>query len=100
MSVEYYLNCRKNYKRVLSDLDEMIRCYSNIANLIDDDESDYICYNLNFFINKHKHVTRLLDICEKRIKMMCRHDYVTDLVDIDPDTSKSITYCSICEHTK
>lgn len=29
----------------------------------------------------------------------CHHDIVTDLIDIDPDRSMTITYCTQCEKT-
>ena len=35
----------------------------------------------------------------KQIKAVCVHEYVEDYVDIDLDTSKKITYCSICDST-
>ena len=37
---------------------------------------------------------------DEQIKQKCQHNYVTDDIDIDPDTSIRICYCSICEHTK
>lgn len=29
----------------------------------------------------------------------CKHEYITDLIDIDPEKSQVITYCIHCEHT-
>jgi hypothetical protein len=37
---------------------------------------------------------------DDQIKNKCQHNYVTDYIDIDPDNSTRIQYCSICEHTK
>lgn len=30
----------------------------------------------------------------------CVHEWVIDLIDIDPDNSRQITYCKHCEFTK
>ena len=30
----------------------------------------------------------------------CSHEWVFDLIDIDPDRSMHITYCVLCEKTK
>ena len=37
---------------------------------------------------------------EYRLGYICRHDWIFDLIDITPDKSQYITYCSICEVTK
>jgi len=34
---------------------------------------------------------------DEQIKNKCQHNYVTDYIDIDPDNSMRICYCSICE---
>jgi hypothetical protein len=30
----------------------------------------------------------------------CNHQFVKDLIDINPDYSKEITYCTLCGYTK
>jgi hypothetical protein len=42
---------------------------------------------------------KVLQSIEKKLKCECKHEYIEDYIDIDPDTSKCITYCSICECT-
>ena len=37
---------------------------------------------------------------EYRLGYICRHDWIFDLIDITPDKSQYIPYCSICEVTK
>ena len=34
---------------------------------------------------------------DDQIKNKCQHNYVTDDIDIDPEKSMKICYCSICE---
>ena len=42
----------------------------------------------------------LLHEINTRIDENCHHSWVTDLIDIDPDTSKTIIYCKHCEKNK
>ena len=35
-----------------------------------------------------------------RIYTLCSHDFVKDLIDITPDRSQEICYCTICECLK
>ena len=35
----------------------------------------------------------------KYLHKHCKHDVVEDLIDIDPDRSKNISYCTICGNT-
>ena len=41
-----------------------------------------------------------LQIIEEQIKNKCQHNYVTDYIDIDPEKSMKICYCTICENNK
>ena len=36
----------------------------------------------------------------KALKPECKHEYVTDTIDITPEKSQQITYCVFCESTK
>uniref|UniRef100_A0A6C0JX25 Uncharacterized protein n=1 Tax=viral metagenome TaxID=1070528 RepID=A0A6C0JX25_9ZZZZ len=35
----------------------------------------------------------------KYLHKNCKHNIITDLIDIDPDRSKVISYCTICGNT-
>ena len=41
----------------------------------------------------------ILNYVEKYIKKHCKHEIIQDLIDIDPDRSKTIFYCKHCETT-
>jgi hypothetical protein len=41
----------------------------------------------------------ILKLVTKYLHKHCRHDVVHDLIDIDPDRSRTITYCTICGNT-
>ena len=43
---------------------------------------------------------QVVDFVEKNINNTCQHEWTNDLIDITPDTSKHICYCSKCEVTK
>ena len=43
--------------------------------------------------------TKILETIEEYIETHCQHVKVDDLIDIDPDRSKSITYCEVCYKT-
>lgn len=40
--------------------------------------------------------SKLCTILQEYIKKNCKHSIITDLIDIDPDTSKTIHYCKKC----
>ena len=39
-------------------------------------------------------------IVEDKLNNICEHEWIIDLIDIDPDRSKIITYCKHCELSK
>ena len=39
-------------------------------------------------------------LCDDKIVELCSHEFVDDSIDIDPDKSENITYCTICGFTK
>ena len=49
-----------------------------------------------------RQTTEYFDILKRVTKYLhkhCRHNEVHDLIDIDPDRSQTITYCTICGNT-
>lgn len=43
--------------------------------------------------------SRILKLMEEYLSKNCDHEIVKDLIDLDPDRSKTITYCSKCYTT-
>lgn len=41
----------------------------------------------------------ILNRVKKYLHKHCKHNVVHDLIDIDPDRSQEISYCTICEST-
>ena len=48
---------------------------------------------------KNDEYKEILHYVEKYIKTHCKHEIIQDLIDIDPDRSKTIFYCKHCETT-
>lgn len=108
MSLEYYLLCRNKYDNIILHLKEIIENYDDIflhtANLdLDEAENimDFYQHNTHKdqFVSKLKCVTSLRQICESKIKQICNHEFVTDMIDINPERSQNITFCRICDYT-
>ena len=41
-------------------------------------------------------IENLTNIVEQRIKSGCKHEYVEDYIDVDPERSQRICYCNKC----
>jgi hypothetical protein len=109
MSLEYYLFSRRQYSDIIKSVDEILGKYELMCVLTTAEgaalERDYYDTfkpheNKHLFTEKLRHVQKCKKICEQKILELCRHVYVTDYIDITPDRSEQITYCSVCEHTK
>jgi|10_taG_2_1085330.scaffolds.fasta_scaffold13557_4 hypothetical protein len=46
------------------------------------------------------HITQKLHIINNFLSKNCNHTWITDDIDISPDHSKQIIYCSKCELTQ
>jgi hypothetical protein len=45
-------------------------------------------------------LTKFIDNLELLKKNICNHEYIYDLIDIDPDKSQTIQYCKKCNKIK
>lgn len=108
MSLEYYLLSKKKYESIMKHLESVIENFEDIFSYtteFDMDEAEYIldifqprCHS-EYIRSKLKCVRHLKNICEKKIKELCVHEFVNDTIDISPERSQNITYCKICEYT-
>ena len=71
--------------------------------------SDYSQYNkdineINQMLNnQNEYIKQIILLNEKvkqKIASLCKHEWIVDSIDIDPDRSKTIEYCKICQITK
>ena len=89
LEVQLLINLRKLFKEQLFFLNnnsEEIRAILVYLNELPQYENTSKLYLENFL----KHI-------DEQIKNKCQHNYVTDDIDIDPEKSMKICYCSICE---
>ena len=77
-----YENCFKCYKINEIEYYNLIHKYINETDRINKNKLDY---------NKN-----MLKKINNLIIKKCKHEWIDDLIDIDPDRSKSIRYCSKC----
>ena len=110
MSVDYYLQSKKVYKNISYHLKEIIDIYSEFIELTKDEEN---LYNYNkeadimnllkiktSYEDKLKELSFFKGFVNDKIIALCNHEFIEDSIDITPDTSQNITYCSKCEYTK
>jgi hypothetical protein len=118
MDLDYYLFCRKSYGKILQELKEIINIFEDIDNYKIEDATrqnsniedkplpsleniihSNQSHNKNFFTSRENHVKVLWGICNSKINEICNHHFVEDTIDISPDKSINIQYCTICEYT-
>ena len=108
MSLEYYLLSRKKYESITEHLKSVIEHFEDIFSYtaeLDIDECEDIvdiyhptCH-IDHIRSKLNCVGHLKNLCERKIKELCVHEFVTDMIDINPERSQNITFCRICEYT-
>ena len=105
MSLEYYLFCREKYSLILKYLEGIDDLCNDVINESKNNNIN-LQINCNIFFdykcrsNAKDKITKLKNDCEKHIFKMCSHEFIDDLIDINPDRSLNITYCKFCGHTK
>jgi len=83
-SIQFFDN---NYFEIICN-DELLKRYLNMFDNVKE-FNELIC-----------HLHRLKDSVKDKIKDKCEHHWVNDTIDINPDSSKNISYCVKCEITK
>jgi hypothetical protein len=94
MSLEYYLLRKKKYDDIVIKLTEIIEKNDNKFFYTDNDGL-YI-ERLKLDLESAKCSS---NYCYKMVQQLCNHHFVKDMIDISPERSVNITYCSICEYT-
>lgn len=100
-NLNYFLFLEKKYSDILHNLIEINNTYEEITNL-EHNNSTYLLRDINSKENYKKQIYEIY-YCIQQIKIEkmnhCHHNFVDDEIDITPDKSKKIRYCSICEYT-
>jgi hypothetical protein len=105
MDINYFLLLRGKYNQMLENIETIL----NLTHDIDDFTNEYVTdrnlsivfntdANKKIFVEKKKEIKYLINLCQQYIQSMCNHEFVKDDIDIDPDRSKTISYCQFCEH--
>ena len=117
MSLDYLLKMKSGNDYTIAYLKEINNHHTKmkeetILSLIDTSlnvNENVLQYNkhiteINELLNEQiEHIKSLVFSNEKirsKIISLCKHDWVTDSIDIDPDRSQTIEYCKICQQTK
>jgi hypothetical protein len=101
MDINYFLSSKKKLQKVLSYLNEIKLTYCEIEMERDDGINDeYITEQVNEYEKKILELDLTIEYLNQFICHSCEHTFVEDVIDITPDRSQNITYCTICEYTK
>jgi hypothetical protein len=117
MSLDYLLKMKNENDYTIAYLKEINNNFlkmkeETILNLIDTSlnvNENILQYNkyiteINANLNQQDEHLKQLILLNERIRAnltsICKHEWVTDLIDIDPDRSQTIEYCRICQATK
>ena len=104
--LDYLLKAKDLSETISKDLQNIINTYlvlkKNMDNFFklnnDKVEDDYEFYisTLQHLYDVETNVCCQMEIIHDKIDKVCKHYYIQDLIDIDPDNSKIIYYCSNC----
>jgi hypothetical protein len=117
MSVDYLLKMKNENDYTIAYLKEINNTFfkmkeETILNLIDTSlnvKEEVLQYNkniteINANLNQQdEHLKQLILLNNKirsKLTSMCKHEWIQDLIDIDPDRSQTIEYCKICQTSK
>lgn len=85
----------------MNDIKQVINTDTYLLDKLIEQKQFFIeSYNKTENIYVRKHINSKINNINKKINELCEHMWVDDMVDITPDKSIYITYCSKCELTK
>jgi hypothetical protein len=106
MDINYFLLMRGKYNNILSYIDSIIHNFDETREFTEEyvtnkDKEFFLIFspevNKAFFIERKNHILHLKNLCNQYIQSLCNHEFETDTIDINPDESKTISYCKFCE---
>jgi hypothetical protein len=101
MDINYFLSSKNKLQKILSHLKEIKLTYYEIQVERDDGINDeYIRDQINEYETKIVEIELTIEHLTRFIYEKCQHTFVEDVIDITPDKSQNIKYCTICEYTK
>jgi hypothetical protein len=97
------LSCNES---ILTSFDELLDKLTQIL-YSDTSKNDKIINEIvqikeikNTYICKKDTIEQQIITCDNKIYNLCSHEFIEDYIDVTPDISKKIIYCTICELSK
>jgi hypothetical protein len=97
MDINYFLSTKEKFEKILSNLNEILDVYYEIQ--LDNDDT-IIENHIKDYEKKIDEVEININQLNKFICLHCEHIFIDDYIDITPDRSERITYCSKCQYTQ
>ena len=94
--VENFLFLKKRYNNILIYLTEIMSSYEEVYNY-NNDELFIIQYNK--YKQEFFDIKCIIDDINNKMYKICKHEFVQDEIDINPEKTQRIEYCKICEYT-
>jgi tRNA A37 threonylcarbamoyladenosine dehydratase len=104
MDINYFLLMINKYNIILYNINSILEVFDETTFLTkqytNDKEPFFDIFNSeinkSYFIEIQKHILQLKNLCEKYIEKLCKHEFILDSIDINPEKSKTISYCKLC----
>lgn len=103
MDINYFLSSKKKLKKIMTYLHEIRLTYCDLLiekDNYNDNNDEYIRNTIYEYEKKIIDIELTIENLNQVIYCNCVHDFVEDVIDINPDKSRHIIYCKICELTK
>ena len=98
--MNYNLFFKNKYQSILSNINEIIYTYKELKTVYTQNNlNDNFTMELQYYEEKYKEISNNISYINSIITKECKHNYVDDVIDITPELSQRITYCTLCEHT-
>uniref|UniRef100_A0A6C0IDT0 DksA C4-type domain-containing protein n=1 Tax=viral metagenome TaxID=1070528 RepID=A0A6C0IDT0_9ZZZZ len=98
--MNHNLLLKNKYQNILNNINEIIYIYNEIKNYnIQNNLNDTITEEIQYYEEKYKELSNSILYINSIIYKECQHNYIDDEIDITPELSQRITYCTLCEHT-
>jgi hypothetical protein len=92
----------EKYKKIHDNLATIVNAYEELIMLdCNYEEINDLTLTKNSYKTTKTHVLRKINELEGVTykQLQCKHNFIDDHIDIDPDRSQKITYCTLCEYT-
>lgn len=97
-NIEHLNNTKNRISNIKKRINGVNNTYFNmygtfLVDMLSNETKDDYDNSLKYFEEIKTHI-------ETKIQTLCKHEWVNDYIDLDPDKSRNICYCVKCEVTK